>query len=183
MRQDVEQAIRIVLGTDWGERVMRPDFGAGLKSFVFGPLNQTTLRMVQTRVQDSLIKWEPRIDVEQVKVTLDSSELNKLLIAITYRVRVTNTVHNLVYRLLSEGRCGPVIPTKSPFIDERDASAVFEEFEQRRPGYLPAWNPPEKSAGAALGQVFARFVEAVLQRLNQAPARISSPSSISWVSG
>jgi phage baseplate assembly protein W len=102
--KDVEQAIRIVLGTDWGERVMRPDFGAGLNSFVFGPLNQTTLRMVQTRVQDSLIKWEPRIDVEQVKVTVDSSEPSKLLIAITYRVRVTNTLHNLVYDFyLKEG--------------------------------------------------------------------------------
>ena len=102
--KDVEQAIRIVLGTDWGERVMRPDFGAGLNSFVFGPLNQTTLRMVQTRVQDSLIKWEPRIDVEQVKVTLDPRELSKLVIAITYRVRVTNTVHNLVYDFyLKEG--------------------------------------------------------------------------------
>jgi hypothetical protein len=102
--KDVEQAIRIVLGTDWGERVMRPDFGAGLNSFVFGPLNQTTLRMVQTRVQDSLIKWEPRIDVEQVKVTLDPRELSKLVIAVTYRVRVTNTVHNLVYDFyLKEG--------------------------------------------------------------------------------
>ena len=102
--KDVEQAIRIVLGTDWGERVMRPDFGAGLNSFVFGPLNQTTLRIVQTRVQDSLIKWEPRIDVEQVKVTVDSRELSKLVIAITYRIRVTNTVHNLVYDFyLKEG--------------------------------------------------------------------------------
>lgn len=102
--KDVEQAIRIVLGTDWGERVMRPDFGAGLNSFVFGPLNQTTLRMVQTRVQDSLIKWEPRIDVEQVKVTLDPREISKLVIAVTYRVRVTNTVHNLVYDFyLKEG--------------------------------------------------------------------------------
>ena len=64
-----------------------------------------------------------------------------------------------------------MIPTKSPFIDERDASAVFAEFEIRRPGYLPAWDPQEQSAGAALGQVFSRFVEAVLQRLNQAPAK------------
>lgn len=102
--KDVEQAIRIILGTDWGERVMRPDFGAGLNSFVFGPLNQTTLRMVQSRVQDSLIKWEPRIDVEQVKVTLDSNQPGKLLIAVTYRVRVTNSVHNLVYDFyLKEG--------------------------------------------------------------------------------
>ena len=102
--QDVEQAIRIILGTDWGERVMRPDFGAGLNSFVFGPLNQTTLRSVQSRIQESLIKWEPRIDVEQVKVSLDRNEPGKLLIAITYRIRVTNTVNNLVYDFyLKEG--------------------------------------------------------------------------------
>src|SRR5215475_3796719 len=102
--KDVEQAVRIIIGTDWGERVMRPDFGAGLNSFVFGPLNQTTLRMVQTRVEDSLIKWEPRIDVEKVKVSLDSNQPGKLLISVTYRVRVTNSVHNLVYDFyLKEG--------------------------------------------------------------------------------
>jgi Bacteriophage baseplate protein W len=102
--KDVEQAVRIILGTDWGERVMRPTFGAGLNSFVFGPLNQTTLRMVQTRVQDSLILWEPRIDVEQVKVALDPNEPGKLVITVVYRVRVTNSVHNLVYDFyLKEG--------------------------------------------------------------------------------
>jgi Bacteriophage baseplate protein W len=102
--QDVDQAVRIILGTDWGERVMRPDFGAGLNSFVFGPINQTTLRMVQSRVQESLIKWEPRIDVEQVQV---SSQPGKLLIAITYRIRVTNTVHNLVYPFYLEEGAAP----------------------------------------------------------------------------
>jgi phage baseplate assembly protein W len=95
--KDVEQAIRIIIGTDWGERVMRPDFGAGLRSFVFGPLNQTTLQQVQTRVRESLIKWEPRIDVEEVTATIDPTERSKLLVAVTYRVRTTNTLQNLVY--------------------------------------------------------------------------------------
>lgn len=64
-----------------------------------------------------------------------------------------------------------MIPTKTPSLDERDSSAILEQFENRRPGYVPAWNPPEKSAGAALGQVFSHLVEAVLQRLNLAPAK------------
>lgn len=101
---DVEEAIRIILGTNWGERVMRPDFGAGLNAFVFSPLNQTTMQRVQTRVNDSLVKWEPRIDVKQVKVTMDPTERNKMLVAITYRVRATNTLNNLVYPFyLQEG--------------------------------------------------------------------------------
>src|SRR6516165_10036345 len=102
--QDIAQAIRIIIGTDWGERVMRPDFGAGLKSFLFGPLSQTTIQRVQTRVQESLIKWEPRIDVESVVATADRSDPGKLTIAVTYRVRSTNTRNNLVYDFyLQEG--------------------------------------------------------------------------------
>jgi len=102
--KDVYEAIWMILSTDWGERVMRPDFGAGLRSFVFGPLSQTVLQQVQTRVQESLVKWEPRINVEQVSVTINPNEPGKLLIAITYSVRVTNTLHNLVYPFfLQEG--------------------------------------------------------------------------------
>jgi hypothetical protein len=100
--QDVYEAILIILSTDWGERVMRPTFGAGLRSFVFGPMSQTLLQQVQTRVQESLVQWEPRINVESVKVTIDAKNQGVLLIAITYFVRVTNTLQNLVYPFFLE---------------------------------------------------------------------------------
>lgn len=100
--QDVQQAIIIILSTDWGERVMRPTFGAGLRSFVFGPLSQTMLQRIQTRVQESLVTWEPRIKVEQVSVTIDPQRQGVLLIAITYFVRVTNSRNNLVYPFFLE---------------------------------------------------------------------------------
>lgn len=101
---DVEQAVRIIIGTNWGERVMRPEFGAGLRSFVFGPLNQTMMQRVRTRVQEALIQWEPRIDVENVSVSVGSSDRSALLVAVTYRVRSTNTRNNLVYDFyLQEG--------------------------------------------------------------------------------
>jgi phage baseplate assembly protein W len=100
--QDVYQAIWIILSTDWDERVMRPTFGAGLRSFVFGPISQITMQQVQTRVQQSLVLWEPRIDVEQVNVSVDPDNPGTLLIAITYFVRVTNTLQNLVYPFFLE---------------------------------------------------------------------------------
>jgi phage baseplate assembly protein W len=101
---DVKQSIRIILGTDQGERVMRPDFGAGLRSFIFGPVNSTILQRIKTRVQDALTTWEPRIDVLQVTVTFAAGDRSALLIDITYRVRSTNTLQNLVYPFyLQEG--------------------------------------------------------------------------------
>ena len=102
--EDIRQAIFIILGTNPGERVMRPDFGAGLNTYVFEPLNTTTLALVKTRVEEALIDWEPRIDVVEVKVTTEPPERNKLLIDLTYRVRATNTLQNLVYPFyLQEG--------------------------------------------------------------------------------
>jgi phage baseplate assembly protein W len=102
--EDIRQAIFIILGTNPGERVMRPEFGAGLNRFVFEPVNTTTLALVQTRVQEALIDWEPRIDVLAVDVTTQPPERNTLLIEVSYRVRATNTLHNLVYPFyLQEG--------------------------------------------------------------------------------
>jgi uncharacterized protein len=102
--EDVRQAIQIILGTNPGERVMRPDFGAGLRDFVFESIDATTIHRVQTRVQEALIDWEPRIDVVQVDVTMDPTRRNALLIDITYRVRASNSLTNLVYPFyLGEG--------------------------------------------------------------------------------
>jgi phage baseplate assembly protein W len=102
--EDIRQSILIILLTNNGERVMRPTFGAGLNKFLFEPVNPTTLAALQTRVHDSLIDWEPRIDVLAVEVTPSPKSLSTVLIDISYRVRATNSVGNLVYPFyLGEG--------------------------------------------------------------------------------
>lgn len=94
--EDVQQAIRIILGTAQGERVMRPDFGAGLNSLVFEPINTTTMSLAKHRVEEALISWEPRIDNITVQVSAEP-RVGRLMIDIRYRVRATNTFYNLVY--------------------------------------------------------------------------------------
>src|SRR5260370_19220328 len=94
--EDVRQAVNIILGTGQGERVMRPDFGAGLNALAFEPINTTTMALVRHRVEQALITWEPRIDSITVKVFAEPP-LCRLMIDINYRVRATNTFYNLVY--------------------------------------------------------------------------------------
>lgn len=94
---DVREAIRIILMTSKGERVMQPDFGAGLYDFVFASMTSTNLGRIQRAVEDALVKWEPRVQVTAVNVEPDQGELGKLLINIDYRVRATNTRFNLVF--------------------------------------------------------------------------------------
>jgi phage baseplate assembly protein W len=103
---DVREAIRIILATSPGERVMRPDFGAGLDRFVFEPVNPATVTQVQTVVRNALVAWEPRIDVIEVTVTPEGSPPVVLLVEVAYRVRATNALANLVYPFYLEE--GPV---------------------------------------------------------------------------
>lgn len=95
--EDIHQAVRIILGTAQGERVMRPDFGAGLQALVFEPLSTTTMALVRHRVEEALVTWEPRIDLERVDVSAGNAALGELVVEIDYRVRATNTFYNLVY--------------------------------------------------------------------------------------
>lgn|SRR5947209_6409447 len=103
--EDVRQAILLILQTDRGERVMRPDFGAGLDAFVFEPMSRTTLALIRHRVEEALVTWEPRIDLRDVRVTTDAPATGRVSIQIDYVVRKTNSFYNLVYPFyIQEGR-------------------------------------------------------------------------------
>lgn len=95
--QDIKEAIRIILSTAKGERVMRPDFGCGIHDLVFASINNTTIGLVESSVREALIRWEPRIELLSVKVSTAEAEVGKLLVGIDYRVRATNNQFNLVF--------------------------------------------------------------------------------------
>ena len=95
--EDIEQAIQIILLTARQERPMLPEFGAGMRNFVFEPNSARTHRAIEEAVRKSLIDWEPRINLERVEVTADAEEPNRLLIHVDYVVRATNTFYNRVF--------------------------------------------------------------------------------------
>ena len=102
---DVEQAIQIILLTARGERPMLPEFGGGLRRFLFEPNSPATHRAIEQTVRAALIDWEPRIDLDRVAVTPDEEQPNLLLIQVDYVVRATNSFYNRVYPFyLLEGR-------------------------------------------------------------------------------
>lgn len=103
--EDIRQSILIILETSPGERVMRPDFGSGLRDMVFEPVSYTTAALLKQRVDQALVEWEPRINVREVTVKIVGAARNRLDIEIAYQVRATNTFYNLVYPFyLQEGR-------------------------------------------------------------------------------
>ncbi len=102
--EDIEEAIRIILGTQPGERPMSPYFGCAINSFVFNNADYSTLSMMEKEVVNALIMWEPRITDIEAKVVSSPDDAGILLIKISYTVRSTNNPFNLVYPYyISEG--------------------------------------------------------------------------------
>lgn len=96
-RQEIEEAIRLILGTSYGERPMRPEFGCGIHDFVFAPADATTAGKIGFEVRASLRRWEPRIDVLDVEVGYDDESPSTLYIDVRYQVKGTNDRRNLVF--------------------------------------------------------------------------------------
>src|ERR1700712_1579433 len=66
--ESIRQSIWIILGTSRGERVMRPQFGCGIHDYVFGTSSPQTIGLVASEVRQALVTWEPRIEVEEIRV-------------------------------------------------------------------------------------------------------------------
>ena len=97
LEHHVRQSILLILQTAKGERVMRPDFGARLSDLTFEPVTQATITLAEHYVKEALTRFEPRIVVLNVGITVNSQEPDHLLIGLQYRVRSTDTTFNLVY--------------------------------------------------------------------------------------
>ena len=86
---NVREAVEIVLKTDRNERLRRPEFGGGLKRFLFEPNNPATHRQIQDRIEKALEAWEPRLALESVTVEADPDDPDAALATILYRLVAT----------------------------------------------------------------------------------------------
>lgn len=102
--QRIEESLYLILSTAKGERIMLPNFGAGIHELVFAPNNTVTRGVVVQNVRQALVTYESRIDVLDIDAESAPDQPNLLLIRINYRIRANNAIGNLVYPFyISEG--------------------------------------------------------------------------------
>ena len=108
--RDIEEAIRIILLTPKGQRVMRPEFGCQVHELIFAPNDATTAGLAAYYVEDALGMWEPRIRVQEVNARPDPDAPGRLLIEIRYEIKATHDSRSLVfpfYRIPGEPESEP----------------------------------------------------------------------------
>lgn len=91
----VKQNFKMLILTNPGERIMLPDFGIGMYTFLFEQDNPLLYQRIQQRIQTQTAKYLPFITVQDVQ--FDSMETNSeytenrtLKVTVTYYIKPLN---------------------------------------------------------------------------------------------
>ena len=95
--EDIRQSLQILVNTNLGERILRSDYGTGINILPFENITVTLLTKLKGILETAILKYESRIELEDILFT-DSEPLEGLIhIQIIYIVRATNSRFNFVY--------------------------------------------------------------------------------------
>jgi phage baseplate assembly protein W len=94
---DIQQSLQILFSTSWKERIMLPKYGANLSPLQFETLSTTLLTKLRAHLEDAIILFEPRIQLEGIDFNKGDYLSGILYISIHYTIKKTNARHNLVY--------------------------------------------------------------------------------------
>jgi hypothetical protein len=95
--REIDQAVRLILGTAPGERPMRPEFGCAIHHQVFGIANPATAGQIAADVRSALNRWEPRIRVDEVRVDFEATATGRVHVDVAYTILARNDPRNLVF--------------------------------------------------------------------------------------
>lgn len=101
---NINESINVILNTRKGERTLESDFGSGLQQFMFRKIDNTLKGEIIETIKFALLRFEPRIVVQDVKVAATDIINGVVEILIIYIYAQTNTRHNYVFPFyLKEG--------------------------------------------------------------------------------
>jgi phage baseplate assembly protein W len=104
---DIHQSLQILLATRIGERPMQESFGCNLDDALFQPVDHALVSRINALITDAVLRHEPRVELQDLDVSLDPDDAGMLRILLTYRVLATNSRYNMVFPFyLNEARTG-----------------------------------------------------------------------------
>ena len=99
----IKQAIVNVLLTNKGERLMNPRYGSDIRRFLFEPLDYGTGFQIKRNIQDTLDRFEPRVNVIDIKCTPNFQD-NGFDVELQYRIKGTDNPPTAIEFFLSRTR-------------------------------------------------------------------------------
>ena len=81
----VKRAVRNLIQTNFYERPFQPELGCGIRELLFEPFTPMTKVFLERKIEEVLINYEPRIQLQNVEVD-DDQDKNRLVVDIYFYV-------------------------------------------------------------------------------------------------
>ncbi len=81
----VKRSVRNLIQTNFYERPFQPELGCGIRELLFEPFTPMTKVFLQRKIEEVLINYEPRIQLQNVAVD-DDQDNNRLVVDIYFYV-------------------------------------------------------------------------------------------------
>lgn len=102
--EDIRQSLFLLFSIAPGERLMKPEYGCDLHALVFDNFDASTESRLVDMITTSIIRFEPRIILEDINIWQEDPYQGLININIQYTIRITNTRDNIVFPFyLKEG--------------------------------------------------------------------------------
>ena len=81
----IKRSVRNLVQTNFYERPFQPELGCGIRELLFEPFTPMTKVFLQRKIEEVLINYEPRINLQNVAVD-DDQDGNRLVVDIYFYV-------------------------------------------------------------------------------------------------
>lgn len=92
----VKQNLKTLILTDKGERIMIPNFGVGLRKFLFENMDSSINIQIEQEIMEQVNRYMPFVNVKRVVVLEDPTNLNKLYVSVDFAVPALGASDNLI---------------------------------------------------------------------------------------
>lgn len=82
--ENIRESIRIILMTEFTERLRLPAFGSRIRALLQEPNTVATRALIRASIEQALGRWEPRIEVDEVIVEEDPDDAGAAVATIFY---------------------------------------------------------------------------------------------------
>ena len=81
----VKRAVKNLVQTNFYERPFQPELGCGVRELLFENFTPMTKIFLERKIEEVLINYEPRVDLQSVEVD-DDQDGNRLVVSINFYV-------------------------------------------------------------------------------------------------
>lgn len=86
LKELIKQNMRMLILTNPGERVMVPEYGVGIKQFLFENFEEDTFQRIDQKIRQQVSKYMPAVNIDRIDMSSSEPDTNTLSIYLQYSI-------------------------------------------------------------------------------------------------